>query len=87
MPHLSAGTGSAAGPSADGGVMDRRPVIQCFVAYPLGDFEFTEPALVSLEVAEELFTRGYTVLTDPQDEIDLATWERMHRWITSRRVT
>jgi hypothetical protein len=63
-----------------------RPAIRCFVAYPLGGDVFTDPAVVSLELALELREKGYAVLgPDPDDEIDLATYERLMRHPTKRR--
>lgn len=62
--------------------MDDRPVLRCFVSLPIGDDpdEWTEPALVSLALAEELQQRGYIIVgPDPQDERDLAIYERFLR--------
>lgn len=57
-----------------------RPALHCFVAYPITSELFTEPALVSLDVAYEMREKGYVVVgPDPQDEIDLASFERSQR--------
>lgn len=62
-----------------------RPVIHCLVSYEWKDGEFTEPALVSLELAAELKERGYAVVVDPADERDLATFERSTPWFWRTR--
>ena len=47
---------------------------------------WTEPALVTLDVAEELRQKGYHVVgPDPQGEQDLATWEREVRAVEQQR--
>lgn len=57
-----------------------RPELRCFVAFPIAGDVFSDPALVSLETAADLRAKGYLVVgPDPQDEIDLATWERAQR--------
>lgn len=61
---------------------DERPTLWCFVSYPIEPHPdwWTGPALVSLTVAEELKQRGYIVVgPDPQDELDLAMYERLQR--------
>lgn len=58
--------------------MDDRPVIRCLVSYPVGRI-FTAPVLCSLTLAVELQEKGWMVLVDPKDEVDLATWERLRR--------
>ena len=56
---------------------DDKPTLYCLVAYPLTADVFSDPALVSLELAAELKTRGYLVVgPDPANEIELALWER-----------
>jgi hypothetical protein len=60
--------------------MHDKPVIRCLVAYPYIEGDFTEAAVVSLEVAAELAEKGWAVLVDPMTERDLAAWERVQRW-------
>ena len=56
-----------------------KPALRCLVSLPLAPALFTPPVLVSLELAEELYQKGYIVLVDPQDQSDLALWERIER--------
>lgn len=61
---------------------EERPVLFCFVSYPIEPDPdwWTEPALVPLTSAEELKQRGWIVVgPDPQDERDLAMYERLQR--------
>ena len=64
-----------------------RPVIRCLVSFPVEPHPewYTEPALVCLDVAAELQTRGYMVLVDPSDERDLAMYERLERAVNQQR--
>ena len=58
-----------------------RPILRCLVAFavePNPDW-YTDAAVVSLELAAELKERGWMVLLDPQDERDLAMYERFER--------
>ena len=59
-----------------------KPILHCLVSLPITDTLFTAPALVSLELALEFKEKGYMVVgPDPQDEQDLANWERHHPWL------
>jgi hypothetical protein len=66
---------------------DERPRIRALVCYPLRSDPsmWTDSAVVSLEVAAELKAKGYLVLVDPQDERDLAMYERLVRSVESQR--
>lgn len=58
-----------------------KPVLHCLVALELREGVFTDPARVSLELALEFKRKGYMVVgPDPDDEQDLATWERANPW-------
>lgn len=61
--------------------MNDKPVIRCLVALQIHEWLFTESALVSLDLAAELKEKGWVVLVDPMDERDLASWERIQRWM------
>lgn len=67
--------------------MDDRPTIRALVCYPVGPEpeDWTDSAVVSLEVAAELSIKGYCVLVDPQDERDLVMWERLKRSVERQR--
>ena len=69
--------------------IDRRPAIRCLVCFPIeADPDWwTESAIVSLELAAELQTKGYVVLVDPQDERDLAMYERLVRAVKGTALT
>lgn len=58
-----------------------RPSIRALVSFPLREEPewWTDPGVVTLELAAELVTRGYIVLVDPADERDLAMWEILNR--------
>lgn len=63
-----------------------RPTLHVFVAFPLCNDVFSEPALVSLELALELKQRGYQVVgPDPADEEELAAYERLMRAPNKRK--
>lgn len=67
---------------------DERPVLRALVSYPINPLEperWTDAAFVSLELAVELQTKGYIVLVDPQDERDLAMYERLVRAVEQQR--
>ena len=67
---------------------DERPAIRALVSYPIQPWEperWTDAAVVSLEIAAELQTKGYMVLVDPQDERDLAMYERLIRSVERQR--
>lgn len=52
-----------------------KPTLRCLVAFPLCADVFSEPAVVSVELAVELHARGYMVLgPDPEDEGEYARW-------------
>ena len=58
-----------------------RPVLRCFVSFPITDELFSATALVSLDTAVLLKEAGYMVVgPDPQDEQELASWDRAHPW-------
>ena len=58
-----------------------KPVLRMLVSYALIADVFTAPALVSLELAAQFQAEGWMVVgPDPQDEIDLAAWERARPW-------
>ena len=61
--------------------MDDRPTLRALVSYPVEAHPdwYSDPALVSLELAAELHTRGYMVLIDPADERELTMWEMERR--------
>lgn len=66
--------------------LDERPVLYCFVAFPIAADIFSDPAVVSLELAAELKTRGYLVVgPDPADEIELALWLRTQQHTPKRK--
>lgn len=66
---------------------DDRPHIRALVCYPVkAEPEWwTDSAIVSLELAAERQAKGYIVLVDPQDERDLAMWERLVRSVEKQR--
>lgn len=67
---------------------DERPVLRCFVSFPIQPDPdwWTDPALVSLELALELKRRGYLVIgPDPEDEQMLAAYERIQRAVERQR--
>lgn len=68
---------------------DERPVLWCFVSYPIihdTPERWSEPALVALEVAEELKQKGYHVIgPDPAGEEALATFERERLAVEQQR--
>ena len=65
---------------------DERPTVHCFVAIEIRPGVFTEPALVSLEIADELRQKGYRVVgPDPRDLEVLSEWERAQQWLKPRR--
>lgn len=58
-----------------------KPLVRCFVSFPLDEEIFTEPACVSLETAAYLKTRGWLVVgPDPSDVAALQEFERARRW-------
>lgn len=63
-----------------------RPTLRVFVAFPIYADVYSEPALVGLELALELKQKGYQVVgPDPQDEEELAAYERLMRTPNRRR--
>lgn len=59
---------------------EARPQLHALVAYFCPPFGvMTEPKVMRLEDAAEFAQFGFTVLVDPEDERDLATWERLQR--------
>lgn len=56
-----------------------RPMIRCLVSFPVRQDLWSDPFVVSLEIAAELAPKGYLVLVDPADERELAMWERLQR--------
>ena len=61
--------------------MQGRPVLHALISFPIRPEPetWTAGAVVSLEVAAEMKGKGYIVLVDPQDERDLAMYERLLR--------
>lgn len=63
-----------------------RPIIHCLVAYFVAPFGCVmEPRMMPLEDAAEYARFGFAVLVDPEDERDLATWERYQRIMEPKR--
>jgi hypothetical protein len=62
-----------------------KPRLRALVAFDLHDGCFTDSAFVGLDLAAELAAKGYAVLVDPQDERDLAMWERLNRIAPPKR--
>ena len=61
---------------------DDRPLVHCLVAIEVRAGVYTEPALVSLELAEELRGKGYHVVgPDPEDLDAVAEYDRVRRWL------
>ena len=58
-----------------------KPIVRCFVSYPVTETLFTAPACVSLETAAYLRERGWLVVgPDPADMQALQEFERTKRW-------
>jgi hypothetical protein len=55
--------------------MDLRPYPIYLVSFPLHEDVFTSPAIVGLEVAEELHAKGYVVMRDPWTHEAAAEWD------------
>jgi hypothetical protein len=56
---------------------DGRPVVRCFAARSLTPTRWTKPRIVSLKRALVLKEGGWIIVgPDPNDLIDLATWEK-----------
>ena len=65
---------------------DERPTVHVFVALEIRPGWFTAPALVSLELAEELHQKGYCVVgPDPEDMDAVAEYDRVKRWLGVKR--
>lgn len=61
---------------------DDRPIVHVLVALEIRPGHFTAPALVSLELAEELHQKGYTVVgPDPEDMDAVQEYDRVRRWL------
>ena len=59
---------------------DDRPHLHCLVAYVSPVFGLvSEPRVMPLEDAVDYAHAGFAVLVDPQDERDLAMYERLER--------
>lgn len=65
---------------------DDRPTVYAFVAYEVRPGVFTDPALVSLELAAELHEKGYSVVgPDPADLEAVEEYDRARRYIAIKR--
>lgn len=63
-----------------------RPCLHALVAYFSPGFGLlTEPKVLPLDDAMDYRHYGFTILVDPMDERDLATWERYQRATQSSR--
>lgn len=65
---------------------EERPKLRALVAYFCAPFGLlTVPKLMPLEDAVDHAKYGAVVLVDPQDERDLAMWERLQRSLQPKR--
>lgn len=63
-----------------------RPTVYCLVAIEILPGVYTEPALVSLELAAELHDKGYAVVgPDPEDIAAVEEYDRARRYLAIRR--
>ena len=60
---------------------ESRPHLHALVAFVDPDFGIirTDPKMMPLEDAVDFARYGFVILLDPQDEQDLAMWERLQR--------